>query len=121
MVAYLVRRAAGDQAAVDQGRYPVGEAEHGIHVVLDQQDGPPALERFDEAEDTLGFVGSHPGHRLVEQQDARAGRQSQAELELPALAVRQYAGQLIAAVTQSDGVELDAGALAVVRTAGAPE
>ncbi len=50
--------------------------------------------------------GPMPRHRLVEQQDPRAGRQRKAELELPALAMRQRAGELIGAGAEPNGVEL---------------
>ena len=39
-----LRRAGGDDAAVDQHGDAVGEREHRLHVVLDQQDGQLALE-----------------------------------------------------------------------------
>ena len=40
----LLRRAGGNDAAIDQHRDTVGEREHRLHVVLDQQDGQFALE-----------------------------------------------------------------------------
>ena len=122
MATNLVGRAAGDDAPIDEGRDPVGQAEHGLHVVLDQQNGPPAFERFEQAKDARRFLGSQPRHRLVEQQDPRAGRQRKAELELPALAMRQRAGELIGVGTEPNGVELGQGAIPgailVIRAAG---
>ena len=49
--------------------------------MLDQHDGPLALERLDQADDVRRVIGRHPRHRLVEQQDPRASRQGQPELE----------------------------------------
>ena len=44
--AYRFDRIGGDDAAVDQHRQFIGEAEDRVHVVLDQQDGLVALEPF---------------------------------------------------------------------------
>ena len=118
MATHLVGRAAGDDAPIDEHRDPVGEAEHGIDVVLDQQHGPPAFERFEQRSDARRFVGSHARHRLVEQQDPRAGRQRKADLELPALAMRQRAGELIGAGAEPNGVELGVRSLARSRSSG---
>ncbi len=41
-----VGRARGDHAAIDQHRDAVGEREHRLHVVLDQQDGVVAFQRL---------------------------------------------------------------------------
>ena len=86
--------------------------------MLDQKIVRWPLERFEQAEDALRFLGSHPRHRLVEQQDPRAGYQRKAELELPALAMRQRAGELIGAGAEPNGVELGAGAIPVIVAAG---
>jgi hypothetical protein len=99
------------------GRDPVGEAEYGLHVVFDQHNGAPAFKRFEQAHDAHSFLGSHPRHRLVEQQDPRAGRQRKTELELPALAMRQRPGELVGAGAEPNGVELGACPIPVIRAA----
>ena len=114
----LIGCTAGDDTPVDEGRDPVGQAEHDVHIVLDQQNRPPALERLEQAEHARLSLRSHARHRLVEQQDARAGRQRQTELEQPALAMRQRAGELIGAAAESDRVKLGAGATAVTGAIG---
>ena len=49
--------AAGDHASVDEHRDAIGELEHRVHVVLDEQDAVAALERASSAT-TLRFRGS---------------------------------------------------------------
>src|SRR5215472_16303249 len=39
-----LRRAGRDDAAIDQDRDPIGQREHRLHIVLDQQNGEFALE-----------------------------------------------------------------------------
>ena len=77
-----VRRAGGDDAAIDQHRDAVGEREHRLHVVLDQQDGQLALELAQRPTMRAISSGPMPGHRLVEQQHARLGGERHGELEL---------------------------------------
>jgi len=62
------RRSAGrDDRAIDHDGDAVGEREHGVHVMLDEEDRETAAELGEEAHD-LGRLGrAHPGHRLVEQ------------------------------------------------------
>ena len=76
-------------AAAHQHRDAVGEAEYRIHVVLDQQHRARPRSCCDQLFHALRLVGAHAGHRLVEQHQARPGRQRQADLERPLLAVRQ--------------------------------
>ena len=58
--------------AVDHHGDAVGDAEHGVHVVLDQQDRVAgACSAASSAEHALGLLGAHAGERLVEQQHLR--------------------------------------------------
>ena len=67
-----LRHVARDDRAVDHHRDAVGDAEHRVHVVLDQQHGMLGLERRQQRQHALGLLGAHAGERLVEQQHARA-------------------------------------------------
>ena len=83
------RVAARDDAAVHQHRDAVGELEHRVHVVLDQQDAVAALERCEQRDQALRFGEAHARHRLVEQQQLRLRGERHRHFELPPLAVRQ--------------------------------
>src|SRR5712691_11683667 len=63
-----LRRAGRDDTAIDQDGVPVGEGEHRLHVVLDQQYGQLALELAQDLDHACALVRPHPGHRLVEQE-----------------------------------------------------
>jgi hypothetical protein len=91
--AHGLRRVAGDHAAVDHHRDAVGDAEHRVHVVLDQQDRVAGLQLAAAVrQHALGLLGAHAGQRLVEQQHLGLGGQAHGDLELAPLAVRQRAG-----------------------------
>ena len=94
--------AAGNHLAEDQRRNGVGQAEHGIHVVLDQQDGQLTAQAFQQGHHVLGFVWPHAGHRLIEQQQLGLCGQCQAQLQLALFAVRQRAGNRVHTRTQSN-------------------
>src|SRR5574337_753931 len=65
-------RVLGEHRAADQHRDPLGEAEHQVHVVLDQQDRHLARQRGDGLEQRAALAGGNAGGRLVEQQHARS-------------------------------------------------
>src|SRR5688572_33370867 len=88
----LLGQAGGDDAAVDQHRDAVGELEHRVHVVLDQDHGLAALERGEELDHALRLVDTHAGHWLVEQEQARTRGERHRYLELAMLAMRQVRG-----------------------------
>ena len=81
------RLARRDDAAVDQHADAVREREHRVHVVLDQEDRQVALELAQQRDHAHGFLRAHAGHRLVEQQHARPGRERHRDLELAVLAM----------------------------------
>src|SRR5438445_12918656 len=57
------------------------EAEHEIHVVLDDQDGDVARQRAEDLEDAAGVVRRHAGGRLVEQEHARLEAERDGDLD----------------------------------------
>ena len=71
-----------------------------MHVVLDHQDRVAALvaQTPDQLGDLVVLVGVHPGRRLVEQQQPRAGRHRARDLQAPAVGVGQDEGRLVEAV-----------------------
>ena len=95
LVRIAVRVAGRDHRAVDHHRDAVGDAEHRVHVVLDQQDRVRGLEAREQPQHALGLLGAHAGQRLVEQQHARPGRQAHRDLELALVAVAQRAGDAL--------------------------
>jgi hypothetical protein len=53
---------------VEQHADAVGQREHGVHVVLDQQDAVLPLQALQQGHDLRRFDRPHAGHRLVQQQ-----------------------------------------------------
>ena len=83
------RLTAGNDAAIDQHGQAIGEREHRLHVVLDQKDGHAALELAEHLHHARGLFRPHAGHRLVEQQKPRPGRERHGDFKLPVLAVAE--------------------------------
>ena len=87
-----------------------GEAEHDVHVVLDEKHGDVLRQAGDGREQLGALLARHAGGRLVEQQHLRLRRQRQRDLEQPLLAVGQLARQAVAVGRQrqrlQDGVGL---------------
>ncbi|MBS1269303.1 MAG: hypothetical protein MAG794_00252 [Gammaproteobacteria bacterium] len=54
--------------AVDHHRDPLGNRKHGVHVVLDQDQGMLGGELLEEFDDLPGLVGAHAGKWFVKQQ-----------------------------------------------------
>ena len=67
----LGRRALDQHRALHQHRDLLGEAEHHVHVVLDDQNGDVGIEACHHVENEMAFRGRHASRRLVEQQHAR--------------------------------------------------
>src|SRR5262249_53031540 len=88
VISNLVGGSGRDDAAADQHRDAVGEREHRVHVVLDQEDRVLPLYAFQQLRHRARFLDAQTRHRLVEQQHDRMGCERHAELELPVLAVR---------------------------------
>ena len=100
--AHLRRRAARQDAAVDQHRDAVRQREHRVHVVLDQHHREAALQAAQRRDQPLGLVAAGAGHRLVEQQQLRLHRQRDRELQRALLAVRELAGRHVGALGEAD-------------------
>ena len=64
--------------AADQHRDALGEAEHEVHVVLDEQDRDVARQLRDDAEELGALAGGNAGGGLVEQQDRAAASRAPA-------------------------------------------
>src|SRR3954468_23145622 len=64
IAADLFGRALDEDAAADHHDDAAGEAEHHVHVVLDEEDGELARQRLDGAEEGRAFVLRHPGGGL---------------------------------------------------------
>ena len=110
-------RAVGEQPAQVQHADAVGEAEHDVQVVLDEQDRDLAWEGLHQLGEAAALGGGHAGGRLVEQQQRRAGRQGHRHLELTALAVAELADAGRGAPVETD---LGQAALDLGGDAGAP-
>ena len=89
-------RALGQHLAADQHRDALGEAEHELHVVLDEQDRDVAAAAPAMTPNSSALsAGGNAGRRLVEQQDPRPRGERQRDLDQPLLAVGQVARQRI--------------------------
>src|SRR6185295_5076403 len=85
----LFRRVGGDHPPVDHHRDAVGEAEHRVHVVLDEQHRDAGADALDQLDHAPRLLRAHAGHRLVEQHQLRLRREREADLERALFAVRQ--------------------------------
>ncbi len=92
-----MRLAVGDHAALGHHDHPVGVVHHHLHVVLDEQEGDALLgaEPLHVVEQPAPEGGVDPGHRLVEEQEARLGHQRPCELEQLPLTARERARVMI--------------------------
>src|SRR5918998_795115 len=74
--AWLARDGLGlafhQHSAVVENDEAVDEAHHGLHGVLDNDDGDALLrQRADEADELVGLAMAKAGQRLIEQQKTR--------------------------------------------------
>ena len=70
----------------------VGELEHPVDIVLDQQHRQVGRDALDDGADALALGGGETRQRLVEQQHARRGRKRDAHVEQALAAIGQRAG-----------------------------
>ena len=101
-------RPFGEHGALGHHRHPVGDGEHEIHVMLDEQQRMLARQVLQQRRHALRFFWSHAGQRLVEQQNLRIARQRHGDLELALLAVRQRAGNARCRAGQADATAVPA-------------
>ena len=75
--------------------------------MLDKKYGHVKLVSYapDYVHQILGLVGVHARRRLVEEQQARIGRESAGYLKLSLLAVRQVAGEVVSLVIEVEDAE----------------
>ena len=85
----LGRLALRDDAALVEHGDPVGERQHLVDVVIDQDDRERAVKRADQVGDPPALVGREAGERLVEQEQLRARGEGDRDLEQPLIAVRE--------------------------------
>src|SRR6185437_13873212 len=87
----FMRRDLGENRAGDQHRDPAREANHDVHVVLDNQDGDVRIEAFHHIENEMTLRRRDAGSRLVQQQHARLLRQRNRNLDQPLAVIGQFA------------------------------
>ena len=63
----IMRGVLDEHAAIDEHGERVGEAEHEVHVVLDQDEGHRAGKCRNNVENLFSLGFRHAGSRLVEQ------------------------------------------------------
>ena len=96
VAARLLDRAVDQHLALVHHGDVVGDLEHAIDVVLDEQHRNLAGDGLNQGGNPLPLGHRQAGERLVEQQDARAGaeRDAQVEQALPAIRQRSRLGLL---------------------------
>ena len=108
--ANVVGQVAGDDLAIHHHGDPVGDAEHGVHVVLHQQNRVRLLELFKHRQHAISFFGPHAGQWFVKQQYGRVCGQTHRDLELTLLAMADGAGDLVCRFLQAGRIERVPGA-----------
>ena len=96
----VLGRSAFQHLAEMQHRDLVGDVEHDIHVMLDQQDRQVCDRALGEIRHFRRLAGRQAGGRLVEQQDVRIAGKPDHDLELALLAMRQVAHFNVLAVEE---------------------
>ncbi len=89
IIRHFHRLAVGDDPALVQHRDAVGDRQHPVDVVLDQDDGVLGGQALDQIgdHDAVGF--GKPGQRLVEQQQLGVDRQGNGDFQQPLGAMRK--------------------------------
>ena len=72
--------------------------------MLDQHDGDFAPQLLQQLHHARGFGDAEAGHRLVEQQQLRLGRERDREFELALLAMAQFGHQHVGALAEPDAL-----------------
>jgi hypothetical protein len=88
-VRHLGRPAVGDDTALVQHGDAVGQRQHAVDVVLDQQHGVGLAKLADQRADHLAIGLGQAGQRLVQQQQFRVGGERDGDLQQPLFAVRE--------------------------------
>ena len=113
MLLHRLGRTRRDGDAVVEHGDVLADVHHQAHVVLDEQDrhAEALAQRLDQPAHRLLLGRVHACHRLVEQQQARLGRQRARDLEPALIAVGQALGLLVDAVADAEDLEQLARAL----------
>ena len=93
--ANLLRRAFGEDRAAHQHGDALGEAEHEVHVVLDDEHGDVLRQRVDGVEDDVALGARHAGGRLVEQQHLGLQAERDRDLDQALAAIGQLRDALL--------------------------
>ena len=118
----LVGRAARDDGARDEDRDPVGKAEDGLHVVLNEEHRVGGFERLQRLGQRLALGPAHPRHGLVEEKRPGAARDGDGKLEKALFAVGERARRDARARAKADpGEGLHGGLVERGLFGGAPE
>ncbi len=104
-------RAVGDDAALMQHGYAVGDRQHAVDVVLDQQHRMGFRQPLDKRRDDDAVGLGQPRERFVEQQQFGIDGERDGDLQQPLSAVRQIDDVLRAIVGQPHRIEDRPGAL----------
>ena len=94
-----------------QDRDAVGNAHHELHLVLDDEDGPPLGEGADEHHGRVRLLGAHARRRLVEEEQGRLGREGDGDLEVTLLAMGEKGGHALGLLAEAHRIEDNPGAL----------
>src|SRR5262252_3034561 len=105
VLAYLLGRAFDQHLALNQHGDAPREAEHEIHVVLDDEDRDLLRQSVQHLEDAMGFERGHARRRLVEEQHARLEAQRDRDLDQALLAVGQVEDALVRVLRKPQGGE----------------
>ena len=105
IVADRFRRACRDGAPCNEYADTVGQREHRVHVVLDEQYRILPLEAFKYFCHALTVLPAHAGHGFVQQQQRGFHRQGHGEFELAAFAMRKIFGINARAMGEANAVD----------------
>src|SRR5437764_11551649 len=102
----VLRPAASDQAAMIEHREVIDQLYHGMHRVLDDQDGNALGAQLpDDPEDASEIVMPEPGECLVEQHQAGMRHECARQFHQAQFPRRQPSGDLFGLIDESDPVE----------------
>ena len=97
-----LRRALRNDAALGQDEHMFGEAHHGLHDMLDHDDGDAAVANgVDDRHHIADLGGVEAGQHLVQQQQPRLDRQRACQLQALAAGNRQRRGRPVEQLAQS--------------------
>ena len=110
LLADLGGLAVGDQAALVQHGDAIGQRQHAVDVVFDQQHRVGVGQLADQRADHFAVGFGEPGQRFVQQQQLCVGGERDGDFQQPLLAMRQVGAWFRGAVLQPDGGQQRPGA-----------